>query len=175
MTKAMEVILPVCCGVDIHRDTAVCCLLKVEGKGVKKEIQTFSTMTEDLRTLRDWLEEAGCTHVVVESTGVYWKPLFNILEDSLTVVLANARHVKNVPGRKTDVKDCEWLARLLQCGLIKGSFIPPKWTRELRDLTRYRRRLVGNISSEKNRIQKILQDANIKISTVATNVFGVSG
>lgn len=175
MTKAMEVILPACCGIDIHRDTAVCCLLKVAGKEVRKEIRTFSTMTVGLKELRDWLVNAGCTHVAVESTGVYWKPLFNILEDSLTVVLANARHIKNVPGRKTDVKDCEWLAKLLQCGLVQGSFIPPKWTRELRDLTRYRRRLIADITAEKNRIQKILQDANIKISSVATNVFGVSG
>jgi transposase len=171
MKKAMEIILPVCCGVDIHRDTAVSCLLTLD----KKEVRTFSTMTEGLRELKTWLEKSGCKHVAVESTGVLWKPLFNVLEEGMTVVLANARHVKHVPGRKTDVKDCEWLAKLLQCGLIKGSFIPPLWVRELRDLTRYRRQLVQDITAEKNRIQKILQDANIKLSSVATNVFGVSG
>lgn len=175
MAKAMEVVLPICSGVDIHKETAVCCLRKTEGSEIRSEVRTFSTMTGGLRELRDWLLGEGCTHVAVESTGVYWKPLFNILEESMTVVLANARHVKHVPGRKTDVKDCEWLAKLLQCGLIKGSFIPPQWTRDLRDLTRYRRRVVGNIASEKNRIQKILEDANIKLSSVATSIFGVSG
>lgn len=173
--KVMEVVLPACCGVDIHKETAVCCLMTTEGKEVKKEIRTFSTMTHGLKDLTQWLKQAGCTHVAVESTGVYWKPLFNILENDFTVVLANARHVKHVPGRKTDVADCEWLAKLLQCGLIKGSFIPPKRNRELRDLTRYRRRLVGQMSGEKNRIQKILEDANIKLSSVASDIFGVSG
>lgn len=172
---AMEAVLSICCGVDIHKDTAVACLMKVEGGEVKSEAKTFSTMTEGLLKLRQWLLEAGCTHVAVESTGVYWKPLFNVLEDAVTVVLANARHIKNVPGRKTDVKDCEWLAKLLLCGLIKGSFIPPKPIRELRDLTRYRRQIEGTKASEKNRILKILEDANIKLDSVASDVFGVSG
>lgn len=175
MEKVMEVVIPICCGIDIHKETAVCCLRKAKGNEVKSEVRTYSTMTGPLLELKQWLIQEGCTHVAVESTGVYWKPLFNILEDSLTVVLANARHVKHVPGRKTDVKDCEWLAKLLQCGLIKGSFIPPKEIRELRDMTRYRRRLIRSLSSEKNRVQKVLEDANIKLSSVATNVFGVSG
>jgi transposase len=175
MVKEMEVVIPVCCGVDIHKEVAVCCLRKTEGEGVKSEVRSFSTMTGELKELKEWLMNAGVTHVAVESTGVYWKPLFNILEDSMTVVLANARHVKHVPGRKTDVKDCEWLAKLLQCGLIQGSFIPPKLIRELRDLTRYRRKILGHLASEKNRIQKVLEDANIKLSSVATDVFGVSG
>jgi transposase len=169
--KAMEVMIPVCCGIDIHRDTAVCCLRRRD----KQEVRTYSTITGDLRKLKQWLVKSKCTHVAIESTGVFWKPVFNILEDRLEVVLVNARHVKHVPGRKTDVKDCEWLAKLLQCGLIRGSFIPPRWVRELRDLTRYRKQVKQQMSSEQNRIQKILQDANIKLSSVATNVFGVSG
>lgn len=175
MPKEMEVVIPVCAGVDIHKEVAVCCVRKTKGEEVQSEVRSFSTMTEGLRALRDWLLSVGCTHVAVESTGVYWKPMFNILEESFTVILANARHVKHVPGRKTDVKDCEWLAKLLQCGLIKGSFIPPKPIRELRDLTRYRKQLVGDLSAEKNRVQKILEDTNIKFSSVATNVFSVSG
>jgi transposase len=173
--KVMEAVIDVCCGVDIHKDEAVCCLRKAGDGGVKQETRVFSTVTGGLVELKEWLLSEGCTHVAVESTGVFWKPLFNVLEDALTVVLANARHVKHVPGRKTDVKDCEWLAKLLQCGLIKGSFIPPRSIRELRDLTRYRRQLTNHLVAEKNRIQKILQDANIKLSSVATNVFGVSG
>ena len=175
MPKEMEVVIPHCCGVDIHKEVAVCCVRKTLGEQVTGEVRSFSTMTGGLRELKAWLIESGVTHVAVESTGVYWKPLFNILEDSMTVVLANARHVKHVPGRKTDVKDCEWLAKLLQCGLIKGSFIPPKLIRELRDLTRYRRKIMGHLASEKNRVQKVLEDANLKLSSVATDVFGVSG
>lgn len=175
MPKEMEVVIPVCAGVDIHKEIAVCCVRKTKGEEVQSEVRSFSTMTEGLRKLAEWLSSTECTHVAVESTGVYWKPMFNILEESFTVILANARHVKHVPGRKTDVKDCEWLAKLLQCGLIKGSFIPPKPIRELRDLTRYRKQLVGDLSAEKNRVQKILEDTNIKFSSVATNVFSVSG
>lgn len=175
MPKEMEVVIPVCCGVDIHKETAVCCLRKVKGEEVTSEVRSFSTMTGGLRDLKAWLLSEGCTHVAVESTGVYWKPMFNILEESFTVILVNARHVKHVPGRKTDVKDCEWLAKLLQCGLLKGSFIPPKPIRELRDLTRYRKQLVHDLSSEKNRVQKVLEDTNIKFSSVATNVFCLSG
>jgi transposase len=131
-------------------------------------------MTQDLLACRDWLISEGCTHTVVESTGVYWKPLFNVLEDAIEVVLANARHIKNVPGRKTDVKDCEWLAQLLRHGLVKGSFIPPKPIRQLRDLTRYRQKLVQQRSSELNRLQKFLEDANIKLSSVVSDINGVS-
>jgi len=172
----MDAILERCCGIDVHKESLTACLLSGSLSGKPKvTIKTFSTMTNALLKLKDWLEQEGCTHIAIESTGVYWKPVFNILEDSLTVVLANARDIKNVPGHKTDVKDCQWIAQLLRCGLIKASFIPPKPIRELRDLTRYRKKLIGELSSEKNRVQKILEDANIKLSSVATDIFGVSG
>jgi transposase len=172
----MEVMLERCCGIDVHKSKLTACLLVGKPHGeVKKTIRTFSTMTNDLLILKDWLEAEGCTHIAIESTGVYWKPVFNILEDSLTVILANAREIKNVPGRKTDVKDCEWIADLLRFGLIRASFIPPKPIRELRDLTRYRTKLIQEMTSEKNRVQKVLEDANIKLSCVATDIFGVSG
>lgn len=171
----MEVIIARCCGIDVHKKIIVVCLMI--GSPHEKPtvtIKTFSTMTRDLLACKDWLESEGCTHAALESTGVYWKPVFNILEDSMQIVLANARHIKNVPGRKTDVKDCEWIAQLLRHGLIKGSFIPPRPIRELRDLTRYRRKLIQQRSSELNRIQKFLEDANIKLSSVVTDINGVS-
>lgn len=171
----MEAIVERCCGIDVHKKNIVVCL--AVGKPHEKPrttIKTFSTMTRDLLACRDWLVSEGCTHAVVESTGVYWKPVFNILEDCMEVVLANAREVKNVPGRKTDVRDCEWLAQLLRHGLVKASFIPPKPIRELRDLTRYREKLTQKRSSEINRLQKFLEDANIKLSSVATDINGVS-
>ena len=171
----MEAIIERCCGIDVHKKNIVVCL--AVGKPHEKPkttIKTFSTMTRDLLACRDWLVSEGCTHAVVESTGVYWKPVFNILEDSMEVILANARDVKNVPGRKTDVRDCEWLAQLLRHGLVKASFIPPKPIRELRDLTRYREKLTQKRSSEINRLQKFLEDANIKLSSVATDINGVS-
>ncbi len=172
----MDAIIERCCGIDVHKESLTACLLSGSLSGKPKvSIKTFTTMTYGLLELKDWLEQEGCTHIAIESTGVYWKPVFNILEGSLTVVLANARDIKNVPGHKTDVKDCQWIAQLLRCGLIKASFIPPKPIRELRDLTRYRKQLIGDLSSEKNRVQKILEDANIKLSSVATDIFGVSG
>lgn len=172
----MDAILKCCCGIDVHKKQLTACLLIGSlSQKPKVTIKTFSTMTCDLLKLKDWLEQEGCTHVAIESTGVYWKPVFNIIEESMTVVLANARDIKNVPGRKTDVKDSQWIAELLRCGLVKASFIPPKPIRELRDLTRYRKKLIGHLSSEKNRVQKILEDANIKLSSVATDIFGVSG
>jgi transposase len=143
-------------------------------KPPKFEIRKFSTMTNDLRKLKEWLKEYGVTAVAMESTGIYWKPVFNILEDDFDVVLANAQHIKNVPGRKTDIKDCQWIAHLFRNGLISGSFIPPREIRELRELTRTRRKLVEAMTSEKNRVQKVLEDANIKISSVVSKVFGVS-
>lgn len=172
----MEVMVERCCGIDVHKSKLSACLLvgKPNGK-VEKTVRTFSTMTSDLLALKDWLEAEWCTHVAIESTGVYWKPVFNILEDSVSVILANARDIKNVPGRKTDVKDCEWIAELLRFGLIRASFIPPKPIRELRDLTRYRTKLLRETNSEKNRVQKVLEDANIKLSSVATDIFGTSG
>lgn len=171
----MEAMIERCCGIDVHKKTIVVCL--AVGKPHEKPetlVKTFSTMTGDLLACRDWLVSEGCTHAAMESTGVYWKPVFNILEDKMEVILANAKAVKNVPGRKTDVKDCEWLAQLLRYGLIKGSFIPPKPIRELRDLTRYREKLMQKRSSELNRLQKFLEDANIKLSSVVSDINGVS-
>lgn len=171
----MEAIIERCCGIDVHKKTiTVCLMIGAAGKTPSKTIKTFSTMTQDLLACRQWLVSEGCTHAVLESTGVYWKPLFNVLEEVIEVVLANARHIKNVPGRKTDVKDCEWLAQLLRHGLVKGSFIPPKPIRQLRDLTRYRQKLVQQRSSELNRLQKFLEDANIKLSSVVSDINGVS-
>lgn len=171
----MESVLKRCCGIDVHQEKLTACLMvELEGE-VHKTIKEFSTVTAGLMALLEWLEGEGCTHVAIESTGVYWKPVYNVLEGSMQVILANARHIKNVPGRKTDVCDAEWLAKLLRNGLIRGSFIPPKPIRELRDLVRYRRKLVGAMSAEKNRVQKTLEDANIKLSSVASDVFGVSG
>jgi transposase len=168
----MEIIIERGAGLDVHKETVVACIM---GTGIKKEVRTYLTVTNDLLRLKKWLKDNQITHLAMESTGVYWKPIFNILEDSFAVILVNARHVKNVPGRKTDVKDSEWLCKLLRSGLIRGSFIPPKEIRELRDLTRYKRKLIQAIASEKQRIQKILEDANIKLSSVASNIFGASG
>jgi transposase len=167
----MQVLYPCCCGIDIHARTAVACLIK-EGR---RQTRTFSTMTDDLLRLSDWLTAEGCTHVAIESTGVYWKPVFNILEGPLSVILVNARDVKAVPGRKTDVRDCEWLADLLRHGLLKASFIPPLEIRELRELTRYRQTLVKEHTAVANRIQKLIESANIKLGQVATDVLGASG
>jgi transposase len=167
----MEVLHECCCGLDVHAKTVVACLIE---KG-RKAIRTFSTMTDELLELADWLTSAGCTHVAIESTGVYWKPIFNILEGLLTVLLVNARHIKAVPGRKTDVRDCEWLADLLRHGLLKASFIPPVEIRELRELTRYRQTLVTEHTAVANRLQKLLESANIKLGQVASDVLGLSG
>lgn len=167
----MEVIVERGCGLDVHKETVVACVM---GREIKKEVRTYSTMTNELIKLKEWLRGEGVTHVAMESTGVYWKPVFNVLEDSFDVLLANARHIKNVPGRKTDVQDSEWICKLLRSGLLSGSFIPPKEIRELRDLTRYRRKLTQAVSSEKQRVQKVLEDANIKLSSVVSDTFGVS-
>jgi transposase len=167
----MEVVYECCGGLDVHAKTVVACLIK-QGR---KEVRTFATMTEELLQLADWLVKAGCTHVAIESTGVYWKPVFNILEGLLTVILVNARHIKAVPGRKTDVRDCEWLADLLRHGLLKASFIPPVEIRELRELTRYRQTLVTEHTAVANRLQKLLESANVKLGQVASDVLGLSG
>lgn len=168
----MEVIVERGCGLDVHKETVVAC---IDGGGIKKEIRTYSTFTNELQQLKEWLKGNGITHVAMESTGIYWKPVYNILEEDIEVVLVNARHIKHVPGRKTDVCDSEWLCKLLRNGLVKGSFIPERDMRELRDLTRYRKKLVQAISSEKNRVQKVLEDANVKLSSVVSDTFGVSG
>jgi transposase len=167
----MQVLYQCCCGLDVHAKTVVACLIQ-DGK---KQVRTFSTMTDELLALSDWLADSGCTHVAVESTGVYWKPVFNLLEGVLKAVLVNARHVKAVPGRKTNVRDCEWLPDLLRHGLLKASFIPPSEIRELGELTRYRQTLVKEQTALANRVQKLIESANIKLGQVATDVLGVSG
>jgi transposase len=168
----MKVLYDRCCGLDIHKRSVVACVLTPSGK----EVRTFGTMTKDLLDLSDWLTEQGCTHVAMEATGVYWKPIYNLLEDSdLTLLVVNARHIKAVPGRKTDVRDAEWIADLLQHGLLRGSFIPDRSQRELQELIRYRRSLIGERAREVNRIQKVLEGANIKLSSVISNTMGVSG
>ncbi len=172
----MEAIVERCCGLDVHQATVVACLLvgRPEQKP-RKVIRTFGTMTVDLIALRDWLRDEGCTHVGMESTGVYWMPVYTILEGQFDLIIGNATHIKQVPGRKTDVKDSEWIADLLRHGLIRRSFVPPKPLRDLRDLLRYRRKLVESAMSERNRTLKLLETANIKLATVASDVFGVSG
>jgi transposase len=172
----MQVLHERCCGLDVHKKSVVACLLR-PGPGAQpnKETRTFSTMTADLLTMADWLERAGCTHVAMESTGSYWKPVYNLLEDRFQLLLVNAQHLKAVPGRKTDVKDAEWIAQLLRHGLVRGSFVPSRPERELRELIRYRTSLTHERSAEINRIQKTLEGANIKLSAVASDVVGVSG
>ena len=172
----METIYRCCAGLDVHKTTVVACVRRVESGGrVRELIRTFGTMTGELLILSDWLAEQGVTQVAMESTGVFWKPIFHILEDRFEVLLVNPQHIKQVPGRKTDVKDCQWIAQLLQHGLLRGSFVPPKPIRELRDLTRQRSQLVAEKAAVANRIQKVLEDANIKLSSVATDVLGTSG
>ena len=160
------------CGLDVHKETVTA---TIKGKGIKQETKEFSTYTRSLISLRDWLLKNGITHVAMESTGVYWKPIFNILGEHFTIILVNARHVKNVPGRKTDQLDSQWLVKLLMAGLLKASFIPIKKIRELKDLVRYKTKLTRQVSSEKNRFVKILEDANIKLSSVLTDIFCVTG
>jgi len=172
----MEAIVERCCGLDVHQATVVACL--IAGKAderPRKEVKTFSTMTADVIALREWLTAAGCTHVGMESTGVYWMPVYVLLEDHFELIVGNATHIKSVPGRKTDVKDSEWIADLLRHGLIRRSFVPPQPLRELRDLLRYRRKLVESQSAERNRLLKLLETANIKVASVMSDVFGVSG
>lgn len=172
----MDAIRECCAGLDVHQETVVACLLSGPlHKKPKSVIETFGTTTRELLRLQDWLVKHECTEVAMESTGVYWKPVWNILEGTCTLTLANPQHIKNVPGKKTDVNDAEWIAGLHRCGLIDGSFVPDESIRDLRDLTRYRRKLIQNLTQEKNRIHKILQDANIKLTTFISDLFGVSG
>lgn len=172
----MEILHERCCGLDIHKDTVVACLITPGPDGQPhKEVRTFGTVTEELLALGDWLTTAGCENVAMESTGVYWKPIYNLLEDQMTLRLANPRHIKAVPGRKTDVQDCEWIADLLRHGLLPTSFVPDRDQRELRELTRYRTSLVQERAAEVNRIQKTLEGANLKLGSVASDVLGVSG
>jgi len=167
----MEVLYKRCCGLDVHKKSVTACAITPE----EKEIKTFGTMTEELFALVEWLKGKGCTHVAMESTGVYWKPIYNLLEiEDIEPLVINAQHIKTVPGRKTDVKDAEWIADLLRHGLLSNSYIPDRDQRELRELVRYRKSLVAERAREANRLQKVLEGCNIKLSSVATDITGVS-
>jgi transposase len=172
----MRVMYERCAGLDVHKKTVVACRMTQDEQGVAQvDVRTFGTMTVDLLALADWLRAGQVTHVAMESTGVYWKPVFNILDGEFEVWVVNAKHIKFVPGRKTDVKDAQWIAELLQHGLLKASFIPDAPQRELRELIRYRTHLIEERTREANRVHKVLEDANLKLSSVATDVLGVSG
>jgi transposase len=171
----MDVVYIRCCGLDVHKESVVACRIVPGPPGEwVKEVRRFSTMSRDLLALADWLTEGGVTHVAMESTGVYWKPVWNLLEDSFELLLVNAQHIKQVPGRKSDVKDAEWLADLLRHGLLKPSFVPERAQRELRELTRYRRRLIQERATVVNRLAKTLEGANIKLGAVVTDLTGKS-
>ena len=178
MEKAIEKVIEypqiveVGCGLDVHKDIIVGTIRR---GNQRFETREFGADTSSLTSLRDWCKQAGVTHIAMESTGIYWKPVFNILEEDFKIMLVNARHVKNVPGHKTDKKDSAWLSKLLLSGLLKASFIPPQDIRELRDLVRYKKKLIGQIASEKNRIIKVLEDCNIKLSSVLSDVSGSVG
>ena len=171
----MEVVHERCAGLDVHQHTVVACVRVASDGKVAQEVRTFDTTTQELLALCDWIGEHGCTHAAMESTGVYWKPVWHVLESSFELVLANATHIRNVPGRKTDVNDAMWIADLLAHGLIRASFVPPTPVQELRDLTRTRKQLVREIAQHTQRIQKTLEDANIKITGVISDVLGTSG
>jgi transposase len=172
----MEIVFDRCAGIDVHKRTVVACRLTRDDTGGREaQTQTFGTTTNELLRLADWLTEGGCTHVAMESTGVFWKPVFNLLEGAFEVWLLNATHIKAVPGRKTDVKDAQWIADLLAHGLVRPSFIPPRAQRELRDLTRYRTTFVRERVNLVNRVHKALESANLKLASVATDIMGVSG
>lgn len=172
----LDAIRKTCAGLDVHQASIVACILTGElDKKPKAIIQTFGTTTKELLQLQDWLSEHKCSEIAMESTGVLWKPVWNILESTCQITLANPQRIKNVPGRKTDVKDAQWIAQLHRCGLIEPSVVPSRDIRELRDLTRYRKKLIQQVTSEKNRIHKILQDCNIKMTTYISDLFGVSG
>ena len=172
----MEIMVRCCAGLDVHKDSVEACVRRMEPEGkLSQQIRHWGTATRELMGMAEWFKAEGVSQVAMESTGVYWKPIFNILEGEFEVLLVNAQKLKHVPGHKTDVQDCQWIAQLLQHGLLKGSFIPPRWQRELRDLTRQRAQVIGEHSRISNRIQKILEDANIKLGSVASDVVGVSG
>ena len=172
----MQAIIERCCGLDVHQETVVACLLVgAPGTQPTKEVRTFRTVTRELVALRDWLAAAGVTHVGMESTGVYWRPVYAVLEGHFDLIVGNARHIRNVPGRKTDVKDAEWIADLVRHGLIAKSFVPPQPLREMRELLRYRRKLTESQAAERNRLLKLLETANIKLASMMSDVFGVSG
>lgn len=172
----MERVLERCAALDVHKAQVTAWVRVPDGRGGREDLRArYSTMAADLLALRDWLKELGVTHVAMESSGVYWKPVYYVLEDDFELLLVNAQHVKNLPGRKTDMKDAEWLCQLLECGLLRGSFVPPREFRELRDLTRYRKSLISERQRQANRLHKVLEDAGVKLACVATDVLGVSG
>ena len=171
----MEVLYPRCAGLDVHQQTVVACVRVADGATVQTHVRTFGTTTEALLALSDWLGEHGCTHVAMESTGVYWKPVWHVLEGQVTLVLANAMQIRNVPGRKSDTNDAAWSADLLAHGLIRSSVVPPTPIQELRDLTRTRKQLVREVSQHTLRLQKVLEDANLKLTSVLSDVLGLSG
>jgi transposase len=172
----MDTVIERCAGIDVHQRTMVVTVrLPAAGGGRAVITQTFGTMTADLLVLREWLQSHGVTHVAMESTGVYWRPLYYLLEDGFTVLLINMQHLTHVPGRKSDVRDSEWLAHLLECGLLRGSLVPPAAIRDLRDVTRYRKRQIEDRAQEVNRLHRVLQDAGLKLTSVLTDVMGVSG
>ncbi|PYQ18172.1 MAG: IS110 family transposase, partial [Acidobacteria bacterium] len=171
----MDLLYPRCAGLDVHpRSVSACVRIVVDG-GVTQEVRTFGTSTRELQEMADWLTGLGCTHVAMESTGVYWKPVWHVLEGRFELVLANAMYVRNIPGRKSDVKDAVWISDLLAHGLLRGSFVPPEKIQELRDLTRTRKQLVREITRHTQRIQKTLEDANVKLTEVISNILGTSG
>ena len=171
----MQIIHRCCCGLDVHKKLIVACLISLNEAGeFQKEIRSFPTMTKDILALADWLTSAGCTHVAMESTGVYWRPIWNLLEGQFELLLVNAQHIKAVPGRKTDIKDAEWIADLLQHGLLRASFVPPAPQRHLRELTRYRSTLLAERARLVNRLHKVLEDTNLKLTAVVTNIMGLS-
>ena len=171
----MEILFPRCCGLDVHKASLTACILINDSGGKERHLRRFGTMTRDVMELANWLTEHGVQKLAMESTGVYWKPIWNLLEGRFDLMLVNAQHIKAVPGRKTDIKDCEWIAELLQHGLLRGSFVPSEPIRELRDLNRNRAILVQQRATVSNRIEKVLEDANIKLASVASHVLGQSG
>ena len=171
----MEVLYPRCAGLDVHQKTVVACVRLMSGPTVQTDVRTFGTTTADLVALADWLAAHECTHAAMESTGVYWKPIWHVLEGQVELILANAWQVRSVPGRKTDVNDARWIADLLVHGLIRSSFVPPTPIHELRDLTRTRKQLVRQVSQHTLRLQKVLEDANLKLTSVISDILGMSG
>lgn len=172
----MERVLERCAALDVHKAQVTAWVRVPDGHGGREDLRArYSTMAADLLALRDWLKALGVTHVAMESSGVYWKPVYYVLEDDFELLLVNAQHVKNLPGRKTDMKDAEWLCQLLECGLLRGSFVPPREFRELRDLTRYRKSLISERQRQANRLHKVLEDAGVKLACVASDVLGMSG
>jgi transposase len=169
----MEILHPRCAGLDVHKDSVVACV--VAARGIEQHVETFATTTAALRQLSDWLTGYGVTHIAMEATGVYWRPVWHVLEGRFELVLANAMHIKNVPGRKTDVNDAMWIADLLAHGLIRSSFVPPTSVQELRTLTRTRKQLGRERASQVQRIDKVLQDANLKLGSVLSDIMGQSG